>query len=220
MSDSEYNTTMAHFYRGELARIMVWRQRLDSTTHWALVSGTGVVTLALSHREITHLVFMIANVVVFLFLIIEARRYRYYDAFRARVRVLESHFLIPVVMRKPEILQGDWRKLLSEDLALPSFKIARREAIGRRLIRNYVWFFLFILMGWMLKIGIHNEGISSVQAFFRIVGDSQPLPPPVFWVGVGVFYSIVTYYLVYGIIVRRASGAFHRRSVKPTKWKM
>src|SRR5205807_9546387 len=38
--DPGYVNAMSHFYRGELGRIMVWRQRLDITTNWAITSST------------------------------------------------------------------------------------------------------------------------------------------------------------------------------------
>lgn len=163
---------------------------------------------------------MIANVVVFLFLIIEARRYRYYDAFRARVRVLEAHFLVPVVMRKADILQGDWRELLSEDLLLPSFKISKREAIGRRMVRNYVWMFFFILLAWLLKIVLHYGPVLSFNGFLCAVAESQPLPHVLFWTIVVEMYCFLAYFIICGLRVRSASGAFQRRSVKPTPWVM
>ena len=36
--DPGYVNAMSHFYRGEMGRIMVWRQRLDVTTNWAITS--------------------------------------------------------------------------------------------------------------------------------------------------------------------------------------
>src|SRR6266513_2352151 len=63
---------------------------------------------------------------------IESRRYRFYDAFRARVRMLEAHFLVPMVMENRHLLQGEWKKLVCEDLILPSFKIGKLEAVARR----------------------------------------------------------------------------------------
>ena len=85
IQDRNYYTAVAHFYRGEMGRIMIWRQRLDTTTNWAIITATGVVSFALGSREVSHVVFLLANFIVFLLLIIEGRRYRYYDAFRARV---------------------------------------------------------------------------------------------------------------------------------------
>ena len=86
---------------------------------------------------------------------IEARRYRFYDAFRARIRMLEAHFLVPMVMENRQMLQGEWKKLVCEDLILPSFKITRLEAIGRRLKRNYVFIFILIMVAWVTKIFLH-----------------------------------------------------------------
>ncbi len=49
--DPGYVNAMSHFYRGELGRIMVWRQRLDITTNWAITSSTAIITIAFSNRE-------------------------------------------------------------------------------------------------------------------------------------------------------------------------
>ncbi|MEI8313133.1 MAG: DUF2270 domain-containing protein, partial [Verrucomicrobiota bacterium] len=91
-----------------------------------------------------------------------------YDAFRGRVRMLESHFLVPMVSQNPRILDGEWRKLVCEDLIMPSFKITRLEAIGRRLKRNYVFIFAIIMVAWTMKILIHAQTpINSIGAFYN-----------------------------------------------------
>ena len=128
--DPGYVNAMSHFYRGELGRIMVWRQRLDITTNWAITSSTAIITIAFANREVPHLIFFFNLAIVWVMLWIEARRYRFYDAFRARVRMLEAHFLVPMVMENRDLLQGEWKKLVCEDLILPSFKISRLEAVG------------------------------------------------------------------------------------------
>src|SRR5205814_4124993 len=55
--DPGYVNAMSHFYRGELGRIMVWRQRLDITTNWAITSSTAIITIAFSNREVPHIIF-------------------------------------------------------------------------------------------------------------------------------------------------------------------
>ncbi len=56
MRDQNYVTAMSHFYRGELGRIMIWRQRLDATTTWAITTST-IFTVAFTLREVPHLIF-------------------------------------------------------------------------------------------------------------------------------------------------------------------
>ena len=166
--DPGYVNAMSHFYRGELGRIMVWRQRLDITTNWAITSSTAIITIAFSNREVPHLIFFFNLAIVWAMLWIEARRYRFYDAFRARVRMLEAHFLVPMVMENREMLQGEWKKLVCEDLILPSFKISRLEAVGRRLKRNYVFIFILIMVAWVTKIFLHaTMTLDGVPAFYR-----------------------------------------------------
>src|SRR3954463_3120973 len=166
--DPGYVNAMSHFYRGELGRSMVWRQRLDVTTNWAITSSTAIITIAFSTREVPHIIFFFNLAIVAVLLWIESRRYRFYDAFRARVRMLEAHFLVPMVMENRELLQGEWKKLVCEDLILPSFKISRLEAVGRRLKRNCVFIFILIMVAWVTKIFLHaTMTLDGLPAFYR-----------------------------------------------------
>jgi uncharacterized membrane protein len=166
--DPGYVNAMSHFYRGELGRIMVWRQRLDITTNWAITSSTAIITIAFSNAAVPHIIFFFNLAIVWGMLWIEARRYRFYDAFRARVRMLEAHFLVPMVMENRDMLQGEWKKLVCEDLILPSFKITKLEAVGRRLKRNYVFIFILIMVAWVTKIFLHaTTAMDGVPGFYR-----------------------------------------------------
>ncbi|MDQ2868284.1 MAG: DUF2270 domain-containing protein [Verrucomicrobiota bacterium] len=166
--DPGYVAAMSHFYRGELGRIMIWRQRLDITTNWAITSSTAIITIAFANRDVPHIIFFFNLAIVWVMLWIEARRYRFYDAFRARVRMLEAHFLVPMVMENRLMLQGEWKKLVCEDLILPSFKISRFEAVGRRLKRNYVFIFILIMVAWVTKIFLHaDHAMESTHDFYH-----------------------------------------------------
>ncbi len=155
LREPSYVNAMSHFYRGELGRIMVWRQRLDVTTTWAITATSTILTVAFSLREVPHIIFFFNLAIVTVMLWIEARRYRFYDAFHARVRMLEAHFLVPMVMQRGEMLEGDWRKLVAEDLLLPAFKIGVLEAVGWRLKRNYLFIYTIILAAWLAKVFLH-----------------------------------------------------------------
>src|SRR5205823_6940509 len=82
--------------------------------------------------------------------------------------MLEAHFLVPMVMENRQMLQGEWKKLVCEDLILPSFKISKLEAVGRRLKRNYIFIFILIMVAWVTKIFLHaSEPITSGRALYR-----------------------------------------------------
>src|SRR5439155_394519 len=53
--DPGYVNAMSHFYRGEMGRIMVWRQRLDITTNWAITSSTAIITIAFSNAGVPNI---------------------------------------------------------------------------------------------------------------------------------------------------------------------
>ena len=168
-SDQGYITAMSHFYRGEIGRIMVWRQRLDTTTTWGITTTGTIFTVAFSFESVPHLLFFFNLAIVLMMLWIEARRYRFYDAFRARVRMLEAHFITPVILREKPKLEGNWRKLVAEDLLVPAFKISMFESIGRRLQRNYAFITTIILTAWITKIFIHppaGQEINSLGSLY------------------------------------------------------
>ena len=176
-ADVHYVTAMSHFYRGEVGRIMAWRARLDNTTNWAITATSTIFTVAFSIERVPHIIFVFNIAIVTIMLWIEARRYRFYDAFRARVRMLEAHFLVPVVMQKTSPLEGDWRKLLAEDLIVPGFKISTFDAFGRRLKRNYVFIYIVILVAWITKIFLHAQPpIDSWTAFYHALSVGTSIP--------------------------------------------
>lgn len=203
LKDPCYVNAMSHFYRGELGRIMIWRQRLDVTTTWAITSTTTIIGAAFSFRDIPHIIFFFNLALVWIMLWIEARRYRFYDAFRGRVRMLESHFLVPMVTQNPKLLDGQWRKLVCEDLILPSFKINRLEALGRRLKRNYVFIFAIIMVAWTLKIFIHaTQPIHSFVEFYRALAVEE-LPA---WMAAIVYFGTIVAVVWLFLSVSRSSS--------------
>ncbi len=152
---------MVHFYRGEVHRSTSWRQRLDATTNWAVLTMAGMLSFSFASPENPHIVLLLSNLVILAYLFIEARRYRYFEVYRARVRMLEENFLIPVITRQLESPMASWREMVAMDLDLPKFKTTMLEAVGFRLRRNYAPIFLIVLGGWLVKLMIHPEVLES-----------------------------------------------------------
>ena len=218
--DKDYHAVMAHFYRGELGRIMIWRQRLDVTTNWAIMGVSAMITFGLSRPENTHLIFMFSNFLILLLLNIEARRYRFYDAFRARVRMLEAHFIMPVVMRSNKMLQGDWRKVMGEDLLVPTFKISRTMALLRRFRRNYLYITLLNMAAWCTKIWIHYPNSHTWSGFFKVLGGHHPIPPVLFWILFSVTYGILGLLTFFSLTMKKASGEFSVKAMHRKRWSL
>ena len=65
--------------------------------------------------------------------------------------------------------RANGRNWSAKILILPSFKISKLEAVGRRLKRNYVFIFILIMIAWVLKIfhSCHRNRSSSIGAFYR-----------------------------------------------------
>jgi len=217
--DSAYVTAMSHFYRGEMGRIMSWRMRLDPTTNWAITSTSTIFTVAFSIESVPHIIFFFNIAIVSIMLWIEARRYRFYDAFRARVRMLEAHFLVPIVAQNTTLLQGEWQKLVCEDLIMPSFKISAFEAVGRRLKRNYVFIFMIILVAWVTKIFLHaRTPITSFESFYHALAVGTSIPS---WLVatffVGTFASVIGTTIYIG---RKTTGEISEFGTHRSLWRI
>src|SRR5262245_11413908 len=88
-NSAETITLLAHYYRGELSRLISWRDRLDRTTNWAIGALAAMLSFSLSSQQAHHSVLLFAMLLIYGLLIIEARRYRFCDFYRAGVRTLD-----------------------------------------------------------------------------------------------------------------------------------
>src|SRR6059058_1913125 len=95
-TSSEYVTLIAHYYRAEMLRMSGWRDRIDRTTNWAITVAGAMLSVSLSTPTAHHGVLLFAMILVLFLLVIESRRYRFFDVYRARVRRLERQYFARV----------------------------------------------------------------------------------------------------------------------------
>jgi len=166
LKSSEFVTAMVHFFRAEVHRANTWRQRLDTTTNWAVIATGATLSIAFSQSEVHHAIILLNTLLVLWFLYIEARRYRYYELWSYRVRLMETDFyaamLVPPFHPSPE-----WAESLAESLLSPSFPISLWEAVGRRLRRNYLWIFMILYAAWVAKVWLFPEPPVDMAEFIR-----------------------------------------------------
>src|SRR6202158_5826177 len=120
---AEFNAAMSHFYRGEVQRSNTWRTRLDTTTYWAVLTAGATLSFAFSSPSNPHFVIPINSVLVTIFLMMEARRYRYYEIWASRVRVLETGYFAQLLAPESTPPDEAWAEHLSADLITPHFTI-------------------------------------------------------------------------------------------------
>jgi uncharacterized membrane protein len=156
---AEFNTAMVHFYRGEVQRSNTWRNRLDATTNWAVITAGATLSFVFSSAANPHFAIPINSILVSIFLFMEARRYRYYEVWANRVRVLETGYFAPMLSHRTIPPDKEWAEHIAADLVTPHFTISEWEAVGRRLRANYLWIFILLALSWTLKIYIHPEPI-------------------------------------------------------------
>jgi len=178
--------------------------RLDSTTNWAVVTTAAVLTFAFSAQDRPHIVIVVSLLLIWLFLVIEARRYRYYELSSLRVRLMETEFFC----RALDLARGsdsNWATQLIGSLLTPEFPISFWEAIGRRLRRNYIWIFLILGGAWVIKLMLYPVEASSWRVLVEhaaiglISGETVLL-------AVGAFYVAVFLLAILTLGLRASPG--------------
>src|SRR5437867_5588513 len=205
-NSSEFTNALSHYYRGEMARMISWRDRLDRTTNWAIAGGAVMLSVSLSTPSAHHGVLLFAMLLVFLLLVIESRRYRFFHVYRSRVRLLERNYYARLFGPGDMVDPTHWMKQLSEDLRLPHFTITRTHAMARRLRRNYCWIFLILLLAWLLKTSTSTlQPRVGVSAFVRSTGELLPIAAIGYIPGWAVLIVILLFYgwMLYLMLIHR-----------------
>jgi uncharacterized membrane protein len=205
LSSGEFVTTVSHFHRAEIARMAGWRDRLDRTTNWAITVVAAMLSVSLSTASAHHGVLIFAMLLILLLLWIEARRYRFFDVYRARVRQFERHYFAQIFSPRTEHA-ANWLPILGESLRTPKFLISHPAAFARRLRRNYIHMFLILLVAWVLKIytpSLQNEGGGGLINSATGAVANAALGPIPGWV---VVSGIAAFYLTLCFIAFRMGG--------------
>ena len=209
---SEFVGLMQHFYRGELGRTTAWRARIDRTTNWAVGLMATLITWTFSDPGNPHYIILGSLVVVTLFLFVEARRYRIFDIWRARVRLVEENVFANAA--DPEGVSHErWRELLADDLRKPRLKIPMFEALSRRLRRVYLPLMTIIVVSWVIRITL----FAPTEVDIRDAASIDALP------GILVIGAVCGFYVgIIGLAVwptdRRAKGEKRGVTERTEQW--
>jgi uncharacterized membrane protein len=205
---------MVHFYRGEIQRSNVWRGRLDATTNWAVITAGATLSFVFSSPDNPHFAIPINSILVSIFLFMEARRYRYYEVWANRVRILETGYFAPMLSHRTIPPDQEWAEHISADLITPHFTISEWEAVGRRLRANYLWIFVLLALSWSLKIYIHPSPIPTLtpqdrERFWELLFARAQVGLAPGWLVVfaGAIFNFLIFFVAFGTLRLRDSSS-------------
>jgi uncharacterized membrane protein len=209
--DAEFSgaeiTALAHLYRGEVYRSTVWRTRLDTTTNWAVVTLGVALSIAFASPGASPLPLLLVGVLIMLFLALEARRYRYFNVWRARTRWIEKHFYAPLLIDGDLHTEQDWQRTLANDYLHPRYHISYLVSLARRVRSNYLWILLIQTMAYIGKLIVHPVPVQSLAGFVNRA-DIGPVPGEVMLI-LGLCY--ITTGIGLAVWVTRHDAARRRR---------
>jgi uncharacterized membrane protein len=197
---------LAHLYRGEVYRSTVWRTRLDSSTNWAVVTTGIALSATYSSAQASPLPMVLVGLLVTVFLLFEARRYRYFNVWRARARLLETDFYAPMISGEGVRRGLSWAELLAQDYRHPRYHISYARAIGRRLRRTYGWIFVIQAIAYYGKLAIHPAPLTSLTQIWERAAIG-PIPGGLVVLAGVVFHAS---WLVFAVVTHRIEIASRR----------
>jgi uncharacterized membrane protein len=192
----EFITAMVHLYRGELSEATAWRSRIDTTSHWAVVLSATALSFVFSDQSSErHVLIPIITLFCTFLLLMEARRYRFFDIWRSRARMIEINFYRPM-LDGSEVVMPEWGEVLAHDMEWPRFHMPLWEAAGRRLRRNYQWIYAVLLGSWVLVLMSHpTSSTSPIEIVSR--ASIGPISGQIVIAGMLVFYGALAALGVY-----------------------
>lgn len=201
---------LAHLYRGEVYRSTIWRTRLDTTTNWAVVTLGVALSISFSSPDASPLPLILVGVLILLFLALEARRYRYFNVWRARSRWMETHFYAPILKDGDLHTEENWQTILAQDYLKPTYHIGYTTALARRVRRNYLWILLIQALAYVGKLMIHPIPAGDFATFLGRA-DIGPLPGEAV-LAIGIIYCLVGVFLAVWVKINDARNARERGS--------
>src|SRR5271165_2549744 len=156
---------IAHLYRGEIYRSTIWRTRLDNTTNWSIVTMGIALSTTFSSKEASALPLILIGMLLAVFLGLEARRYRYFNVWRARARYMETHLYAQILNGKRAADDPRWRVVLADDYLHPRHHISYFRSAGRRVRRTYIWIIAIQTSAYFGKLAIHPQMATQFYEF-------------------------------------------------------
>ena len=107
-------------------------------------------------------------ILIVVFLIFEARRYRYFNVcLAARARWMETNFYAPMLRGEGPPAVTGWEEVLAHDYCEPKHHISLSRAVGRRLRRTYAYVLTIQALAYLGKIIIHPTPVTSFSEFVQ-----------------------------------------------------
>lgn len=213
LNPPQFATAMAHLYRAEIQRVNFWRSRLDTTTNWSVVTEAAALTFAFGSPKNPHFILLLVLVLLFAFLNIEARRYRYYELWYRRSRLIEINYFAALL--SPAYLpSANWETQLEEDLLHPAFRTAWWEAIAHRFRRNYLWIITLLLASWIIKLNVHPTPTTQIEVMITRAAIGRLIPGNLVIASVTLVYSLLLILTILAAIPPEKRAGFKRLEEK------
>lgn len=181
--DPTYFPPLFQLWRGQVALLTTWAQRLDPVTTWAVTMSMALSGFFISNSQIKHEAYFIIIIFLYMLSFIETTRYQSFLMVRRRADCIQSGFFVPVLanlydIRSNQVDQNNsdhivlnivknkltipWERELADSLVSPESPISFVHAWTIRYKRVYMYLLTGTFMIWWLKIHLVGAYLSEV----------------------------------------------------------
>ncbi len=208
LKSSEFVTAMAHEFRAEIQHANVRRTRIDATANWAVLVSGLTISIALNQPTSHNGIILLSALLITLFLFTEARRFRYYELWSYRVRLMETDFFAATLVSQYHP-SPDRAEAMSENTLAFNFTITLWEAIGLRLRRIYLWIFIALGIAWLAKYSLFPATVTNFEEFLSRAAIGF-IPGPIVVSLTLAYFGFLALIAIFALSASRATGeAFH-----------
>jgi len=133
-------TPFVHYYRAEIGRLCIYKQRLDSTVNWTVTSCIFILSMSVQKIIPHNISIMLSILTLLLFQIIDVRRYINYDDIKMRCNYMEKGMYACIL--SPELCDKEWKNKLLNSWVKPN-RMSFVKALYVRFRNVFVFLYVF-----------------------------------------------------------------------------
>lgn len=138
-------TPFIHLYRAEIGRLVVYKQRLDTTINWTLTINLFIWSIIFSNGVMNSIPiyynYFLSNFIIFIFHCIDARRYINYDEVKRRCNLMEVGMYACIINESD--CYKDWKKDLCRTWTHSNeVRISFKNSMIRRCRNIFIYIYL------------------------------------------------------------------------------
>ncbi len=141
-------TPMVHYYRAEIGRLVVYKQRMDTTVYWLLSFSLFIWSANIQGWFTLTLTLYLSLGITFFLQLMDINRYKSYHKIKFRCRIMEEGMYTCIF--DAERCQKNWKELLVQSWTSSRYDISSFKSFLLRFRNIFIYFYICNILFFIL----------------------------------------------------------------------